>query len=64
MLGKDVIREPLILAGSGEKLAELVKTDELELLYLHLYSMRNFADMKVRLIGSLPAEADEPAAVS
>ena len=44
-----------------EKLAMLAKTDELELLYLHLYSMRNFNDVKDRLIGSLPAEADEAA---
>ena len=28
---------------TGEALEELVKTDELELLYLHLHSMRNFA---------------------
>jgi SapC len=48
---------------SGEQLSTLAKTDELELLYLHLYSMRNFADVKDRLIGALPAEADEvPAA--
>lgn len=45
-----------------EKLAELAKTDELELLYLHLYSMRNFNDVKDRLIGSLPAESDEAVA--
>jgi hypothetical protein len=44
-----------------EKLAALAKTDELELLYLHLYSMRNFNDVKDRLIGSLAAEADEAA---
>jgi hypothetical protein len=36
-------------ALSGEKLAELAKTDELELLYLHLFSMRNFSTMKDRL---------------
>jgi SapC len=48
---------------SSEKLAALAKTDELELLYLHLYSMRNFVDVKDRLIGTLPAEVDEaPAA--
>ena len=44
-----------------EKLAALAKTDELELLYLHLYSMRNFNDVKDLLIGSLAAEADEAA---
>jgi hypothetical protein len=33
----------------GDKLAELVETDELELLYLHLQSMRNFTSLKDRL---------------
>ena len=47
----------------AEQLAALAKTDELELLYLHLYSMRNFEDMKDRLIGSLPAETDTTAVV-
>ena len=45
----------------GDKLAALAKTDELELLYLHLYSLRNFSDIKDRLLGSVPVEADEPA---
>jgi SapC len=39
----------------GEKLAELAKTDELELLYLHLQSMRNFAAMVERLGGKQQA---------
>ncbi|MEO5698627.1 MAG: SapC family protein [Burkholderiaceae bacterium] len=40
-------------ALDGEALATLAKTDELELLYLHLYSMRNFDDVKDRLFGTL-----------
>ncbi len=36
-------------ALSGEKLAELAATDELELLYLHLQSMRNFDGLRERL---------------
>ena len=36
-------------AVSGEKLAELAKTDELELIYLHLQSMRNFTALRDRL---------------
>jgi len=44
-----------------DKLAELAKTDELELIYLHLYSMRNFSEVKDRLIGSQAAEAEEVA---
>jgi hypothetical protein len=33
----------------GDKLAELAKTDELELLYAHLQSMRNFNALRERL---------------
>jgi hypothetical protein len=47
---------PKLRELSGEQLSTLAKTDELESLYLHLYSMRNFADVKDRLIGTLPAE--------
>jgi len=46
-------------ALDGEALTSLAKTDELELLYLHLYSMRNFNEVKDRLIGSL-VEAGQP----
>lgn len=43
----------------GDKLAELAKTDELELLYLHMQSMRNFNSLRDR-IAQAPAE-DKPA---
>jgi hypothetical protein len=51
----------------GEKLSELAKSDELELLYLHLQSMRNFAAMAERLGGTReedarPGSASTPAA--
>jgi hypothetical protein len=45
----------------GEALAELVKTDELELLYLHLHSMRNFVALKNRLVQSAAGEVPEGA---
>jgi hypothetical protein len=32
-----------------DKIAQLAKTDELELLYLHLQSMRNFSGLQARL---------------
>ncbi len=51
-----VSREKL-RALSGEALATLAKTDELELLYLQLHSMRNFNEVKDRLIGTLKEEA-------
>lgn len=55
-----VSREKL-RALAPDALAALAKNDELELLYLHLHSMRNFNDVKDRYIGSLPP-ADVPAA--
>jgi len=41
----------------GDALAELAKTDELELLYLHLHSMRNFMAVKDRLAQSPAGKA-------
>ena len=43
---KAVPRKKLRPLGA-EALASLAKTDELELLYLHLYSMRNFGGVKI-----------------
>ena len=50
-------------ALAPEALATLARTDELELLYLHLYSMRNFVEVKDRFIGSL-GKAQEVASVA
>ena len=52
-------------ALDGVKLESLAKTDELELVYLHLASMRNFNDVKDRFVGAMatapaPEAADEP----
>jgi hypothetical protein len=49
-------RERLKKLG-GEKLAELAGTDELELIYLHLQSMRNFNLMRDRLAANATAAA-------
>lgn len=54
-----VSREKL-KALPADKLAELAKTNELELLYLHLHSMRNFAAMGQRLGRIPPAAPAEP----
>ncbi len=50
-------------ALGGDKLAELAKTDELELLYLHIQAMRNFNLLKDRLVLVEGGKA-EPAAVA
>ena len=49
-------------ALDGAKLEELAKTDELELVYLHLASMRNFNDVKDRFVGAMAAPAGADAA--
>jgi hypothetical protein len=46
-------------ALSGVTLEKLAKNDELELLYLHLSSLRNFNEVKDRLVGAL-ADKSEP----
>ena len=48
--GFKVASRTRLKALSGEVLAELAKTDELELIYLHLQSMRNFNAVKDRLV--------------
>jgi hypothetical protein len=45
-----------------EKMSELAATDELELVYLHLQSMRNFTEVKDRLLAAQSQRAVEPAA--
>jgi hypothetical protein len=53
MLGgfQAVSREKL-KALPGDTLAELAATDELELIYLHLQSMRNFEALRDRMVTS------------
>ena len=41
----------------AEALAALARNDELELLYLQMHSLRNFGDVKDRLIGALSEDA-------
>ncbi|MBR0793500.1 SapC family protein [Bradyrhizobium manausense] len=58
LAGFMAVNREKLKALPGEKLAELAKTDELELLYLHLQSMRNFQALPSRLSvvkGTAPA---------
>jgi hypothetical protein len=52
-----VQRERLRSLG-GDALASLARTDELELLFLHLQSLRNFNEVKDRYVGALAAHPD------
>jgi len=48
------INRDKLKALPGDKLAELIKTDELELIYLHIQSMRNFEHLRDRLDAPKP----------
>lgn len=48
--GFQAVDRAKLKALSGETLAQLAATDELELIYLHLQSMRNFSVVKDKLV--------------
>lgn len=50
LTGFKVVDRAKLKALSGDVLSELAKTDELELIYLHLQSVRNFWSVKDKLI--------------
>ncbi len=53
------INRDKLKAVPGDKLEALIKTDELELIYLHLQSMRNFELLRERLEHGKPDAAPE-----
>jgi hypothetical protein len=57
LAGFQAIDRKRLRALSGETLQQLAANDELELIYLHLQSMRNFNGVKDRLAGSKGSEA-------
>jgi len=59
LTGFKVISRDKLKALSGEALSELAGTDELELIYLHLQSMRNFNEVKDRLVATEAASASQ-----
>jgi hypothetical protein len=52
LTGFMAVNRTRLKAVAGDKLAELANTDELELIYLHLQSMRNFLSLPDRLAGA------------
>jgi len=60
--GFQAVSREKLKALPGETLAELAATDELELIYLHLQSMRNFEALRDRMMASRPIvpPADAP----
>jgi hypothetical protein len=49
LAGFSAVKREKLKALPGETLAELVKTDELELIYAHLGSLNNFTGMLERI---------------
>ena len=63
LAGFQAVDRKRLKALSGEALQQLAASDELELIYLHLASMRNFSGVKDRLATSkAPVQASAPAA--
>jgi SapC len=56
--GFSVVDRARLKTLSANVLAELVQSDELELIYAHLLSMRNFATMRDRLAEAQPAHTE------
>src|SRR5262245_34320870 len=55
--GFSVVDRARLKTLSGNLLAQLVQSDELELIYAHLVSMRNFATVRDRLAEAQPAHS-------
>lgn len=63
--GFQVVDRKRLKALSGETLQQLAANDELELIYLHLQSMRNFTEVKDRLmLRSIGVSAQEPSSAA
>jgi hypothetical protein len=54
------INRDKLKALPGDKLAELIKTDELELIFLHIQSMRNFEHLRERLALAVTEPVQQP----
>lgn len=62
LTGFSAVNREKLRSLDGDALASLAKTDELEMLYLHLSSMRNFNEVKDRIVATLgaqPAKTEE-----
>jgi SapC len=61
--GFSVVRRARLKTLAANVLAELVRSDELELIYTHVVSMRNFATVRDRLTAAKPAHTTSGAPV-
>jgi hypothetical protein len=57
LTGFRIVNRDKLKALSGDVLAQLIKTDELELIFLHLFSLRNLNRLQEKM-ASVPGEAE------
>ena len=62
LTGFSVVNRGKLKALADDKLGEMARSDELELLFLHLQSMRNFTRLKDRLVQTQMDAAEAPVA--
>jgi hypothetical protein len=60
LTGFKVVNREKLKALSGDVLADMARSDELELVYLHLFSLNNLTKLHGRLVADASAPADEP----
>jgi hypothetical protein len=58
--GFSTVSKEKLKALPGDALASLAASDQLELLYLHLHSLRNFESLRQRLAQQAPAQGELP----
>jgi hypothetical protein len=58
LTGFKIVNRDKLKALSGDVLAQMIKTDELELIFLHLFSMRNLNRLHEKMAAAAPDDAE------
>jgi len=56
LTGFKIVNRDKLKALSGDVLSQMLKTDELELIFLHLFSLRNLGRLHEKLAAAVPGE--------
>jgi hypothetical protein len=58
LTGFKIVNRDKLKALSGDVLAQMIKTDELELIFLHLFSLRNLNRLHEKMAAAAPDDAE------
>ena len=58
LTGFKIVNRDKLKALSGDVLAQMIKTDELELIFLHLFSLRNLTRLHEKMTAAVPEETE------